>query len=61
MLVIDEPVVKISLRGFYTLLLNATSDNDGDYEGAFEWVLALVIHRFFLITWESWVNTEFVQ
>jgi hypothetical protein len=45
--------------GLFTLLLDATIDNYDDYEDAFEWVLALVIHLFFLVTWKSWVNTGF--
>jgi hypothetical protein len=47
--------------GLVTLLLDATIDNYGDYDDAFEWVLALVIHLFFVITWKSWVNTDFIQ
>lgn len=46
--------------GLFTLLLDATIDNYADYDDAFEWVLALVIHLFFLVTWKSWVNTGFM-
>ena len=65
----DEPTRKLLIltsyfllaTGLLTLLLDATIENYDDYEDAFEWVLALVIHLFFLITWKSWVNTEFMQ
>ena len=65
----DEPTRKLLIitsyfllaTGLFTLLLDAVIDNYDDYEDAFEWVLALVIHLFFLITWKSWVNTEFMQ
>lgn len=40
--------------GLSTLVLDAAIDNYEDYEDAFEWVLALLIHLYFLVTWRSW-------
>ena len=43
--------------GIVTLVLDAVLDNYEDYENAFEWVLALLIHVYFLVTWRTWTNT----
>ena len=45
--------------GLFTLILNTTTDNYSDYEDAFEWVLALGIHLYFLATWKSWRDTGY--
>ncbi len=45
--------------GLLTLVLDVTTDNYSDYENAFEWVLALAIHLYFLMTWRSWRDTGF--
>ena len=45
--------------GLLTLVLNITFDNYAEYENAFEWVFALVIQVFFLVTWKTWQNTGF--
>lgn len=45
--------------GLLTLFLDASIDHYAEYENAFEWVLALVIHIFFLVTWKTWQNTGF--
>ncbi|MCH7743498.1 MAG: hypothetical protein IIB71_12640 [Proteobacteria bacterium] len=42
-----------------TLVLDITIDNYAEYRDAFEWVLALAIHVFFLVTWKTWQNTGF--
>lgn len=43
--------------GLSTLILAAVKDNYEDYEDAFEWVIALLIHLYFIVTWRSWTNT----
>ncbi len=45
--------------GLLTLVLDAAIDNYDDYEEAFEWVLALLIHSYFLVVWQTWRNTGF--
>ena len=45
--------------GLLTLLLDSSIDNYAEYENAFEWLFALVIHIFFLVTWKTWRNTGF--
>ncbi len=40
--------------GVFTLILDAVIPNYDDYEDAFEWVLALLIHLYFLVTWLCW-------
>jgi Frag1/DRAM/Sfk1 family len=45
--------------GLLTLLLDASIDNYAEYEDAFEWILALAIQVFFLVTWKTWKNTGF--
>ncbi len=45
--------------GLLTLLLDAIIDNYNDYDDAFEWVLALFIHIYFLVSWKSWQDTGF--
>ncbi len=63
----EEPTRKWLLRlsvttlaiGLSTLVLDAVIDNYEDYEDAFEWVLALLIHIYFLVMWQTWRNTRF--
>lgn len=45
--------------GLTTIALDLTLDNYEDYEDAFEWVAALLIHVYFLVIWRTWKNTDF--
>lgn len=45
--------------GLTTIALNLTLENYEDYEDAFEWVAALLIHIYFLVIWRAWKNTGF--
>lgn len=45
--------------GLTTIFLNLTLENYEDYEDAFEWVAALLIHIYFLVIWLAWKNTDF--
>jgi hypothetical protein len=44
------------LIGFFTLILDALIENYVDYEDAFEWVLALLMHCYFLVMFFTWSN-----
>jgi len=43
--------------GVLTLLLDVLLDNYDDYEDAFEWTLALLLHVNFLLAWWGWRAT----
>jgi protein-S-isoprenylcysteine O-methyltransferase Ste14 len=43
--------------GVLTLSLEISLDNYDDYEDAFEWILALLIHVNFLLAWWGWRTT----
>lgn len=45
--------------GVTTIVLDVTISNYDDYEDAFEWILALLIHLYFLVTVITWKNTGF--
>ena len=47
-------MLSIGLAG---LALDLVLDNYDKYENAFEWVLALLMHIYFLVTWRGWANT----
>ena len=40
--------------GVTTLVLDAVIDNYDDYEDAFEWILALLVHLYFLVIVVTW-------
>ena len=45
--------------GIFTIILDLTIENYEDYEDAFEWVLALAIHLYFLTTYWTWKESGF--
>ena len=45
--------------GIATLILDVSIDNYDNYEDAFEWILALLIHLHFLLGWWLWRKTGF--
>lgn len=45
--------------GVATIVFDLVSDNYDDYEDAFEWTLALLIHLYFLVTVVTWRRTGF--
>jgi len=45
--------------GILTLFLGILLPGYEDYEDAFEWIMALLIHLYFFITWIGWRNTGF--
>lgn len=45
--------------GISTLFLDLLLDKYEDYEDAFEWNMALLIHLYFLVNWYSWRFTNF--
>lgn len=48
--------------GLLTVLLDALLiDNYDDYEDAFEWILALVAHFYFIITYFTWRDSGFTM
>ncbi len=44
--------------GISTLLLDQILDNYDDYEDAFEWIIALLVHLYFLVTVVTWRGFE---
>jgi hypothetical protein len=46
--------------GIGSLVVDALVDNYSDYEDAFEWVLALLVHCYFLMLWCLWRNAEYI-
>lgn len=49
----------VLMIGLATVFLDLVLANYEIYEDAFEWVLALLIHLYFLATWSSWRLTNF--
>ncbi len=45
--------------GLTTIGLDLAISNYDDYEDAFEWILALLVHLFFLVTVVTWKQTGF--
>ena len=45
--------------GLVTIVLDLVISNYDDYEDAFEWILALLVHLYFLVTVVTWKNTGF--
>lgn len=45
--------------GIFTLFLDAFLSNYDDYEDAFEWFMASLMHGYFLVTWYTWKQTGF--
>ena len=45
--------------GIATLILDASMENYENYEDAFEWILALLVHIYFLVMARAWKRTRF--
>lgn len=45
--------------GLTTIMLDLAIDNYDDYEDAFEWILALLVHLYFLVMAGAWKRTAF--
>ena len=45
--------------GIATLILDASMENYENYEDAFEWILALLVHLYFLVMARAWKKTRF--
>ena len=45
--------------GLASLLLDVGMDDYDRVEDAFEWILALLVHLYFIVTWISWTQTGF--
>lgn len=47
--------------GIFSLILDASIDNYDDYEDAFEWVLALIMHGYFIVMFFTFAQPSFQQ
>ncbi len=44
--------------GLLTLILDVTLENYDDYEDAFEWIIALLLQCYFIVSHWSWKNLQ---